>query len=137
MRPWLAIGLIGAAVIPAPAEASCAAPWIEVQTDEFSPGDQVHVAGEFFLDGCNDNGGGSACSPFPQAPEPEPPMTGVRLELRREGSVLDAVEVDADNDGRLQATLTVPADAQPGRYVVDSVYGGFRQQRVPVRVAGE
>ncbi len=136
VRPWLALGLIGAAFVPVPAAASCAGPSIEVQPDVLEPGDQLHVAGEFFLDGCNDVGVGSSCNPIPQAPEPEPPMTGVRLELRGGGEVVDAAEVDADSSGRLGATLTLPADAKAGKCVVDSVYGGFRQQRVRVQVNG-
>lgn len=134
MRPWIAMGLIVAAFVPGRAAASCAGPFIELQPEVAAPGDQLHIEGEFFLDGCNDTGGGSACNPIPAPPEPAPPMTGVRLELRRNGAVLDAVEVDADSSGRLQAELTVPEDAKAGRYVVDVVHRGFRQQRVHVEV---
>lgn len=134
VRPWIVIGLIVVAFVPGRASASCAAPFVEVEPAVAAPGDQLHIEGEAFLAGCDDVGGGNVCSPFPDRPEPAPPMIGVRLELRRNGQVLDVVHVDADSAGRLQAELTVPEDAEAGRYVVDVVHGNFRQQRVGVDV---
>lgn len=135
MRIWGAAAIVAVALVPGHAAASCAAPFVEVQPAVGAPGESILVEGEFFIDGCNDVGGGNACNPFPQPPEEvESAMTDVRLELRRGGTVLDAVEVDADHAGRLQADLEIPVDAEPGRYLVDVVYGGLRQQRVAVQV---
>lgn len=133
MRLFIAAALVGLAFIPGAATASCAGPTVEVQPNTVQPGDEVRVRGQYFIDGCDDVGGGNACG-APVAREEEEPMRGVRFELRREGETIDAVQVDADAQGDLEATLNVPADSTPGRYHVVSLYRGNVQERVPVRI---
>lgn len=119
-----------------PSQASCAAPQIEVSPTPARPGAPITVTGKYFADGCNDTGGCSSglCTTTCEQPAPEPPLTGLSVELRRAATVLDSVTVDADERYRIAASLTVPTDAPPGRYGVYVVKGEWEAAATELRV---
>jgi hypothetical protein len=130
MRGWVGAAVVVVALVPAPAVADCAAPSITVDAVTVAPGDDIHFTGDWFADGCNDNG--SQCGIIPRGPTP--PMTDVQLELRRGMADVDAVVVHADDEYGFEADLTVPKDAKPGSYFVVSVHEQTELDRLEITV---
>ena len=133
MRIFLAMIVIAVAFVPRIANASCAGPSFEIDRNTAPPGAMIHVSGEAFSDGCDDVGGSDGCG-RPIAEEEVLPMRDVRFELRHRGTTVDAAVADAEADGQISATLTVPIGAKPGRYTVASEFWGATQQTVLIRV---
>ena len=132
MRVWIAVALLLAVFVPAPVEGVCASPIVEVTRERVHAGDDIRIRGKHFFYGCDDHGGATGCG-REESREPMFPITNVRFELKRGGRVLDAAEVDADESFKLEATLTVPDAARPGRHVVVATWGRT-SDRIPVTV---
>lgn len=136
MRARLALAVVVAAFVPQVASASCAAPEWNVDNHRVEAGESIAITGRFFIDGCNDTGGGSPCGgAVPQ--EPEEPMNSIRFELHRRDEPVEAVAVSANQNGDVAATLAVPPDAKAGPYKVVATYYGRRQESMPIRVTAE
>ncbi len=133
MRVVPAVMIMALAFLPQGAGASCAGPTVELDRDSVRAGDDVVINGEFFIDGCNDTGGTNGCG-MPLQMEEETPITDVRFELRFKGRTVDFVQLDADDQGRVRAVLSVPPDARPGGYRVVPLYWGRAHERLPLDV---
>jgi hypothetical protein len=132
----LSMGLSVLAVAPlpsTPAAAGCAGPQLSVGGDfggRDSPvtlhrGEEVTVDGRYFVDGCDDTGGGDAFGCSEDEPEPEIPVEDARLELLESDASEDGLvlgEADADDAGRVSWTVNVPADAPLGRGVLRAAF---------------
>ena len=121
--------LVLAPLPSSPAAGSCAAPQLSVGGDfggRDSPvtlhrGEELTVDGRYFVDGCDDTGGGDAFGCSEDEPEPAVPLEDAQLELldsARSTSGLALGVADADDHGRIAWTVTVPADAPLGRGVL-------------------
>lgn len=133
MRVGLAAAVIAVAFVPQVASASCVGPGWDVDKKSVDPGGSIGISGDFFLNGCDDVGGGGLCGVVVPK-ERVTPMTGIRFELHRDGERIDAVDVSADANGDVVATLAVPSDAEVGAYKVVATYFGRTQEAVRVRV---
>ena len=91
--------------------AQCARVAPGVEPTRAGPGETFVLSGGGFGGGCDDTN-----LPF----EPEPPQQNVRIEMRQEGKTWHLATVDAGGppDHRVEATLEVPEDAEPGGAVV-------------------
>lgn len=102
----------------APARASCAGPYLELDRKPvLERGQSVTVAGVHFVDGCRDT---MSCSAVPGCggchyddPPPQP-MTGVDLELRQSGRTWVLDTQDADESGDIVWEFELPEEVQPG-----------------------
>ena len=133
MRPDVAIAIIACALIPSPAPASCAAAQFDVRPQTARAGEALDIRGAGFIVGCDDVGGGNGCG-APERREVERPMKTVRFELRRDGKIVEAVQVPVDAGGSVRGALRVPADVAPGKYRVIWVWADIDRDRVPVRI---
>jgi hypothetical protein len=128
----LSVALAAVVVAPypsTPAVGDCSAPQLSVGGDLGSrktpvvlhQGAEVSVDGRYFVDGCDDTGGGDVFGCSHDEPEPEPPLQDAELELldstRSEHGLVLGV-ADADDRGDISWTVTVPADAPLGRGVL-------------------
>jgi len=106
-------------VLPAGgATASCAGPQLTVPEGPLSSG--TVAEGRFFVDGCNDQGGGSVLGCTTEEPEVETPMEDVELVLVQGGQewVLGVEDADTAEEGRLGQLswqVALPPDVRPGR----------------------
>ena len=126
-RGLLALLLLGVLAVVAPqgASASCVGPQLRVDggLGEGPPtvyvGEVASIRGSYFLNGCGDSIGVSegGCSSH-TVRETVTPMTEVRLELRQHGHTWSLGSQDADHDGRVLWSLSVPADVRPGPAVL-------------------
>jgi hypothetical protein len=128
----LLLVLLGLAVAPypsSPASADCAAPQLSIDGEyssrgdpiELQRGDEVTIEGRYFVDGCNDTGGGGAFGCSQDEPESTPPQQNVELQLLEKRSSATGISLgraDADGDGRATWTITVPSDAPTGSGVM-------------------
>jgi hypothetical protein len=119
--------LLGAFAVDAwPASASCAGPWLDTDNRLVTPGDDIVITGEFWMDDCNDTGA-IGCSLESEAREPEP-YRDVLLMLKRPGHerFYELGRVDANEDGELALRADVP-DVPAGRYrLIGQVGSGYR-----------
>lgn len=106
-----------------------------VEPSRAAPGEAFVVRGGGFGGGCDDSNRPSL---------EEPRQRGIRIEMRQEGRTWDLATVDANADYKVEATLAVPEDAEPGRAVVvvntEAVYGDgdrFVPLEVPFEVLAE
>ena len=127
-RPFLALVLLllGLALVPAgsPASASCAGPMVDVPRT-LVPGETVEISGDNFLDGCQDSMGcpvGCNAGDCEYDDPPPVPTPDVTLTLSQRGRTWDLGTVDADEDGKVRWSFTVPADVRRGRAVLS--WGG-------------
>ena len=123
----MSVGLAAAAfavTVPAPGEeaaASCVGPVVVVAgSPERHPtvavGSQLTVRGRFFLDGCDDTGGGSALGCSSPPPEPVTPMKAIDLRLRQHGREWLVGTADADARlGEVAWSAPAPRGLRPGR----------------------
>lgn len=125
--------LVAAAVAPWPAwnaSAGCAAPSLEVVgTDDLRPtltrGATVTVSGRSFVDGCNDTGGSSTFGCTSEEEEPVLPHEDISLTItqgdrRWELGTEDAGTADDNQLGQVTWTVTIPADLEPGRALLQA-----------------
>jgi hypothetical protein len=93
--------LMGALLILALAASPAAAQYgpLVVQPGQVSPGGQVTITGQ-------------GCIPFEDITITIAPQGG--------GAPIVTVQTQADEDGYFSVTVTIPQNAQPGRYIVDS-----------------
>jgi hypothetical protein len=123
----LAAWLLATAVLPvAGAEASCAAPYLQVGEFEQRPvleaGSSVTVEGRAFVDGCNDSGGVAVvgCIAIPEEEtDTEAAMSDVTLSLRQGPRRYDLGTEDAglaeDNElGQITWEITLPGNLRRG-----------------------
>lgn len=89
--------------------AACGQDLPSVEPSRAAPGETFVLSGGGFREGCDDSN-----LPF----RPEPSQRGIRIEMRQEGKTWGLARVDADADYRVEATLEVPKDAEPGGAVV-------------------
>ena len=135
--------LLGLAVVPfpqAPATASCAAPYLQVeQRQELERGARVAITGQAFVNGCRDSMGCSAvlgCTSCEYDEPPETPMKDVRLRLVQADRTWHLGIVDADpaatgHLGRVRWKFEVPSGAEPGPARL--LPGGGEPARVRIR----
>lgn len=130
----LAAALFPAWASPGPAQASCVGPMLEVEPrTAFVRGEPVSVTGGPYMDGCNDTGSCTAflgCQSCDYGP-PAQPLKDVSLELRQRGRTWELATSDADADGSVTWSVTLPADARPG--AARLVAEGTQSVRVRVR----
>lgn len=134
----LVLALLGVACLPAPlpgASASCAAPEVDVARGAaLQRGTTLTVAGQGFLDGCDDSGtcaarvGCSGCAHKPD--EVVAPLAAVPLTLVQGERRWQLAGADADHAGDVSWTVVLPDDATVGAaQLVTPV-----SQGVPVRM---
>lgn len=80
-----------------------------VEPPQAAPGKNFVLSGGGFGGGCDDSN-----APF----RPDPPEQDVRIGMRQDGKTWHLATVDADEDYKVEATLKVPNDAEPGRAIV-------------------
>ena len=116
--------LVGAfAVAPSAASGSCAGPEIDTANRLVGPGDQIEIAGEYWVVECNDTEP-SGCDTEPEAE----PYEDVLMMLKKPGleRFYELGRVDATEEGILSLSAEVP-DLPPGRYrLVAQVGTGYR-----------
>ena len=117
-----------------PATASCAGPWLETEGLTLRAGDVVTVGGRGFDDGCQDSMGCSetfGCSSCSYDDPPPEPLRDLTVRLVQGGRSWELGTADADSDGRVTWSFTVPAGVERGaaRLVTDLTEPG----RVRVR----
>jgi hypothetical protein len=107
-----------------PARASCPAPQLAIgKYGALTPvvlraRDSTTVTGRYFVDGCNDTGGGTVSSfgcDDRVEPPPRTPLTQIELTLRQQGRTWVLGTSDADEDLNARWAIVVPADVRPGR----------------------
>lgn len=129
-RPVLVLSLLGAALVLAPvpgtpeAAASCAGPRIDVfSRPPFVAGQAIGLRGRYFVDGCNDTGGGSSvlgCTSSDQR-EPVPPMRDIDIAVVQDGHRTHLATVNAGGPGGLgifHTTVRLPRTLHPGSAVL-------------------
>lgn len=113
----LAGALLPVWVSSSPADASCVGPTLEVEPGtRYVRGEPVVVAGGPYRDGCNDTGsctGFLGCQSCDYGP-PARPLKDVTLELRQRGRTWELATSDADDDGSVTWSATLPDDVRPG-----------------------
>ncbi|MBZ5737627.1 hypothetical protein [Nocardioides mangrovi] len=134
----LLLGLTGLAAAPfpsSPAAAGCAGPQVvvpgvDVARDRpvLTRGSEVTVRGRYFLDGCDDTGGSSATLGCTTDDEGETVQPSRDVELRLNGELVGTA--DADEDGRITWTFTVPVDLPVGPATMDSYSGDEIRVRI-------
>ena len=124
---WLAVSS-GCAALGGSAACGRGAPVLE--PERAAPGEAFVFRGGGFGGGCDDS----------NLPEwPEPPQQDVRIEMRQGGKTWGLATADADKDYRIEATLEVPEDAEPGEALVATDAGPddpFGPLEVPFEVLG-
>jgi hypothetical protein len=130
-RPVLVLVLLGAALalVPLPgtpkAAASCAGPRVDLSPGPpFVAGQAIALHGRYFVDGCNDTGGGSSvlgCTTT-ERPEPVPPMRDIEIAVVQGGDRTHLATVDAsgpdDGLGVFRTTVRLPRTLHPGPAVL-------------------
>lgn len=113
------------------ASASCAGPQLDLERGA-TIGPFVEVTGSAFVDSCQDvQYCSGACMNRCTAAGPEPrPLTGVDLTLRQGGRSWVLDEADADADGAITFSATLPDGVRPGRAVLTA----GRESRTVVRL---
>ena len=121
-RVWLAGAVLcvatvtgcsaGHLVLGSGGEAACAAPIVTVTPQTVAPGGAVTVAGENFLNACDDVGGVVDGTPLPSPSVG--PSVGSSVLLVEGTATQELATVDAATDGRFSVEVTIPADATPG-----------------------
>lgn len=105
------------------AQASCAGPSLHARTvttgaPRLLVGDTMTVTGERFVEGCNDQGGGSVLGCSRDAGEEVTAQRQVALQLRQGGRTWDLGTADAsegqDRFGRISWSVRIPIDAAQG-----------------------
>jgi hypothetical protein len=89
------------------AAASCVGPQVTVTPTTFAAGEEVRLQGQWFLDDCYDGG----------QPGTPPATHDVEIRVVSSGAAARTVvldTLDADDEGRIDTTLTIPADVPPG-----------------------
>jgi hypothetical protein len=84
--------------------ASCAAPEIQLSRPTAAPGEEIRVAGRWFVADCYDTG----------QPGSPPPSTDLPVTFTGAGGAEALSRVDAGADGSVRLTVTVPDDAAAG-----------------------
>lgn len=135
MRPRLVLALAPVAVLLTapwagePAAASCVGPTV-VADEPLVGGTVVEIGGTRFADlPCDDTGGGSAggCEDDHEPVDPPVvPYDDVVLTLVQGGRSWELASADADDDGDLSWSVTIPAGAAPGRARLETEYGATR-----------
>ncbi|MGD9956729.1 MAG: hypothetical protein AB7O74_15215 [Candidatus Nanopelagicales bacterium] len=115
-----------------PARASCIGPQIAAGPSGTTPtpyqpgstasppvasvaaGQGMAVAGDFFLDGCDDSVGCTAGCGGCQSYDPAEPLRGVQLVLVAGARETVLGEVDSDDAGSWRTEVALPSDAPPG-----------------------
>jgi hypothetical protein len=109
-----AVALLLSGCASSGAEASCVGPQVTVTPETFSAGDDVRVAGEFFLADCYDTG---------QTGTP-PASKDVEIRLVTPENTFVLATVDADEKGDIDAAVTVPDDVPAGPARIETGSGG-------------
>jgi hypothetical protein len=108
--------LTGCSCLGGSSAASCVAPTVVVDPASARPGEEVTVSGEWFRE-CHDTR--QNCEPVP----PVEPLGRQEVVWSQGASEQALFAVEPDGQGRIHATLVVPADAEPGTASV--VVGGW------------
>lgn len=115
IAPWLlavALAVPGCAGGEPPggaAEPACAAPLAQVAEPAVAPSGPLRVTAEYLVDACYDQGEGLLAEP----------LTGQAVVWRQGSEEVELAVVDAEGpSGRVEVTVTVPADARPGAATV-------------------
>lgn len=82
----------------------CAQPEASSTTSTVAPGGSVELRGRFFLDGCNDQ----------NETRPLPTLRDQAVVWEQGGQSVELARVDADRNGEVAVTVTVPSNAAPG-----------------------
>lgn len=86
----------------------CAAPRTTLSSSLVTAGQKMTLAAQGMWDGCNDQGENT----------PLPPLRNQQVEWTQNGRTTVLGAADADQQGAVKVTVTVPATAQAGQAVV-------------------
>jgi hypothetical protein len=109
------VPFLGLAGCDSGAAASCAGPQVTITPTTFAAGQDVRLQGEWFLDDCYDGG----------QPGTPPATKDVEIRIVPSGAAAQTIvlgTLDADDEGRIDTTLSIPDDVPAGPARIEAGY---------------